>query len=267
MALEVKQEVKLNEAEQPAQPVSPKSTAADSAMLHFEEAVLPEVDSTGIEPFKESVLKALQEVLDRFGSVTNFLQQHHGSPREMQQLANSLHHLCQEGWTEWKVDAAALTACSPELRDAPSIQLPLAAFGFGPMCSVRSVPDNHTVLEIAESILNDGFMSTNQPVMAMQSADILQSANIAGVHPPWTGKLLPFSVGFSKGRTRIHALLAIATIVFDNGIDLKKAWNGQETVSSCFACLFMLVVMVSRTHFLNRHFTNLGRFIPSWPSR
>lgn len=206
-----------------AAPGTPKSTAADSAM-QFEVAIMPDESQTGVDAFKHGVLKSLTKVLDKCGNVSNFLQRRHQCDKERQDFANSLHHLCRAGLPDWDVEEGKLPSSKVEaVQMSNCLKLPVAAFAFDPHCAVRSPPDNWHILELAESILNEGFITTTDPIMGMQSAEVLQGASLAHVQPPWSGNLLPFSVGFSKGRARIHTLLAILRVAFDNKLDIEQA--------------------------------------------
>ena len=206
-----------------AAPGAPKSTAADSAM-QFEVAIMPDESQTGVDAFKHGVLKSLTKVLDKCGNVSNFLQRRHQCDKERQDFANSLHHLCRAGLPDWDVEEGKLPSSKVEaVQMSNCLKLPVAAFAFDPHCAVRSPPDNWHILELAESILNEGFITTTDPIMGMQSAEVLQGASLAHVQPPWSGNLLPFSVGFSKGRARIHTLLAILRVAFDNKLDIEQA--------------------------------------------
>lgn len=219
--------------------------ASQAAATAFEDSILPDAPLASFDKFNAAVLKALKSSMDRYGTVSNFLMQRYHNPKDRQDFANALFKINRHAQHDWAVDHERLRASPAEALNVEKQSLPLAAFSFAPVCSVRSAPDNLHVLELAENILLSGFLTTMDPIVGTQSAEVLQEAHGAGTKPPWQGDLKPFSVGFSKGRTRVHVLLAIATVVLDNSIDLTEAGHWVSSViwvNDVRICVLCLVV-------------------------
>lgn len=188
---------------------------------------LDDTSSSAQQEFKDQILKSLAGLLQKYGSVSKFLSSRFGSQSEAQLFVQHLHEVCRAGHPVHHVQHEKLPALQAEgsgsLTKSEVLQLPLAAFSFGPHCSVKSEPDHSSFLDLAESILTEGFISKTEPVVCMQSGEVIQDAAEVGTTAPWTGSLIPFSVGFTKGRSRVHALLAILSLTMDNKIDLQQA--------------------------------------------
>ena len=194
----------------------------------FEAAVLPEDSDTGTTDFNDKVLGLLPGILERFGSLSAYLTQRYADQKELQDFASYLHYLCRSNEAFHDLGVGRLstlpaTQVSGNAKDTPTIQLPVAAFHFGKHASVRADPDHCQVLDMAEHILTEGFISVTDPIKGMQCADIFSHVGGHPVRPPWAGELLPFCVGFSKGRTRVHTL-GILSLCHDNKLDVVEAW-------------------------------------------
>ena len=75
-------------------------------------------------------------------------------------------------------------------------------------------------------ILKDGCISASEPLMCTCHAELHQEARTLKVLHPWkSGDLMPFSVGFLKGKAQMHTLLTIMAICFDNEVVLQECYD------------------------------------------
>ena len=108
------------------------------------------------------------------------------------------------------------------------IRLPLAAFSFAKTCSVKPDAGHQLVLDLAERFMLEGFLSSTEPVIVTQTAELIQVSDQLALKSPSPDyrALQPFSLGFLKGKARVHTLMGLMSIFVDNNIDPKQvSWQ------------------------------------------
>lgn len=198
------------------------------------EAVIPDVQDEGLDKLVESIMDAVVRVLNKSGSCGAFLQARFGDTEAAQEFAAFLHDLCAPDHWNHHLKRPLPTSNLDEqaLAKSQSIRLPLAAFSFHPSSSLKPDADRAFVVKLANLILKHGFISATELLLVTSPAELYQLAQSSGVSRPWNdeGTMLPFSLGFVKGKARMHTLLTVLAVCHDNQINLK--------VVTCWAYVF-----------------------------
>ncbi|CAK9007782.1 unnamed protein product [Durusdinium trenchii] len=200
-------------------------SAADTA---WADAVVPDVGDEGLEKLTESIMAAMAKLLVKYGSCAAFLKARFANPDDATSFLAYLHDLCAEGLYDHCL-LHPLPATSLEeqsLTKSQPIALPLGAFSYDPTSSLKPDADHALVLKLSQLILKHGFITSTEPLLVTCPAELYQMAQQLGLKKPWQevgGELLPHSVGFVKGKARMHTLLMLLAICLDNKINLDVA--------------------------------------------
>lgn len=188
-------------------------------------AVIPDVQDEGLDKLVDSIMDAIVRLLHKYGSCGAFLQARFQDPNAAKDFAMFLHDLCAPDHPQHCLKHPLPTSNLDEqaLAKSQSIRLPLAAFSFASVSSLKPDADHAFVVKVANLILKHGFITATEPLLVTSPAELYQIAQGLGVPLPWAGDgtLLPFSLGFVKGRARMHTLLTLLAICYDNKIDVK----------------------------------------------
>ena len=211
------------EAQSQADPAEGTMSTTDSL---WADAVVPDVQDEGLEKLNESIMEALAKVLHKYGSCGAFLQARFVEKDAASEFATFLHDLCEPDHFTHCLQHPLPTSNLDEqaLAKSQSFRLPLAAFSYRPSASLKPCADANFVVKLANLILKHGFISATEPLLVNSPAELYQIAQSFGVPLPWAGNgtLIPFSLGYVKGKARMHCLMAILAIFHDNQIDLKS---------------------------------------------
>eukprot|EP00435_Cladocopium_sp_Y103_P071632 s59_g38.t1 len=198
------------------------------------DAVVPDVQDEGLDKLVESIMEALVRILNKYGSCGAFLQARFGEKDAAHEFATFLHDLCAPDHPNHclKHPLPTCTLDEQALAKSQRIRLPLAVFSFHQMSSLKPDADHAFVVKLANLILKHGFISATEPLLITSPAELYQMAQSLGVPKPWDepGTLLPFSLGFVKGKARMHTLLTLLAVCHDNNVPLKTV--------TCWAMLF-----------------------------
>jgi len=212
-------------ASAPATPMDAMSEKpTESSDAAFQEALLPKVDDSQFEEIKNNILDKMNSLQQKYGTITSYLQKRYADKVDLQAFAVKLHDMAQIEMALWTLKGKLSASTPDEVPESP-VFLPLAAFSFDKNCSMKPDADHQLVLDLAERFLMEGFLSSNEPLLVLQTAELLQVSDQLGVQAPWIGQgsLRPFSLGFLKGKARLHTLMALMSIFVDNNIDPKQA--------------------------------------------
>ena len=83
-------------------------------------------------------------------------------------------------------------------------------------------------------IMQDGFVTSGDPLLVVRSHEL--ELRVRNMDAPWASGpgqldiLLPFGMGYMKGKARMFTLLTILSLVVDDQVDLEKAWRGAGCV-------------------------------------
>ena len=232
--IEEKPEVKVEDQEMAVKDeVDQSSHAGDQSMttatedMAVHDAVVPDSGDVGHEKFCESIMDALGRLLTKYGSCGSFLRSRFGTTESATEFCDFLHDLCEahEPSHSLQLPLKSVSLDSLNTGGCKPIALPLGAFSFAPSASLKPDADHALVLSLARQILKDGFISAAEPLICTCHAELYQEAQTLKVSPMWkkTGDLLPFSIGFLKGKARMHTLLTIMAICFDNEVHPQDA--------------------------------------------
>ena len=194
----------------------------------FQAALIPEVDDSQFETTKASVLEKLAAIQIKYGTLSAYLQKRYADLVDLQAFLCALVDMAQVEMPLWTVQAKLHASALCDDCADPPIFLPLAAFSFAKNCSVKPDADHQLVLDLAERFMLEGFLSATEPVIVLQTAELIQVADQLALKSPWAsqGALQPFSLGFLKGKARVHTLMALMSIFVDNNIDPKQvSWQ------------------------------------------
>lgn len=79
-------------------------------------------------------------------------------------------------------------------------------------------------------ILQDGFVTSGDPLLVVRNHEL--EYRMRNMDAPWAAgpgqldSLLPFALGYMKGKARMFTLLTILSLVVDDQVDLEKAGQG-----------------------------------------
>lgn len=194
----------------------------------FQAALIPSVDDTQFETTKASVLEKLAALQSKHGTLSAYLQKRYADPVDLQAFLVVLVDMAQAEKPLWTVQAKLRASSSLDDCTESPILLPLAAFSFAKTCSVKPDADHQLVLDLAERFMLEGFLSSTEPVIVTQTAELIQVSDQLALKSPWAddGALQPFSLGFLKGKARVHTLMGLMSIFVDNNIDPKQvSWQ------------------------------------------
>lgn len=91
------------------------------------------------------------------------------------------------------------------------------------------------VRKLAAEILQDGFVTSGDPLLVVRNPEL--EHHMRNMDAPWAlgpgqqGVLLPFTLGYMKGKARMFTLLTILSLAVDDHVELEKAWQGAGGVS------------------------------------
>ena len=223
-------------------------TAADMEVRACKEE--PQADAWEQALVAETTDASVQEALmESCRGLLAYLQQRYMAKEERQTVVQHL-------WGLQKLDAAFVEVSRKRLertRGAETIALPLAAFSLSPNSSVKPDADVAQALQMVELILKQGFQTQSEPLQVIQGAETLEEAENSKVTAPWHehGELLPLSVGTVKGKTRIHCLLLLLSVVIDNDTEMEAF---ATLVDSLREVRVQVYVLGSRTEELLHNF-------------
>ena len=191
----------------------------------WQEALLPEpgnADEKRQQELSQSILESFGDTQEKFGSVSTYLRQRYADKVEAHAFLSALHDLSKAGASEWSLEAK-LHAQAPDTVQ-PMIKLPLGSFSFQAESSLKPDPDHQLASELATRFLREGFITVSEPLQVMQTSECLKLATETGLVAPWAnmGALVPFSIGYLKGKARVHTLLALLSIMMDNKVDIAQ---------------------------------------------
>ncbi|CAK9094168.1 unnamed protein product [Durusdinium trenchii] len=199
--------------------------ADESSAVAFEAGVIPEPSMDGVETFTVQIMDAMQTVLNKFGSTGQFLRNRFASTSDAKEFMNYLYDVAEPDVYRHCLKHPLPTVTLDKLDRSEVQCLPLAAFSFHSECSVKPDSDQTLALSLARLILKQGFCSSEEPLLCTHKGDLISSSTLCLLPPPWEvlGPLPPFSVGYVKGKARMHTLLTILAICMDNNIALNSA--------------------------------------------
>ena len=206
----------VEEAVQTAADMEVRACKEEPQADAWEQALVAETTDASVQ---EALMESCRGLLAKFGSASKYLQQRYMAKEERQTFVQHL-------WDLQKLDAAFVEVSRKRLertRGAETIALPLAAFSLSPNSSVKPDADVAQALQMVELILKQGFQTQSEPLQVTQGAETLEEAENSKVTAPWHehGELLPLSVGTVKGKTRIHCLLLLLSVVIDNDTEME----------------------------------------------
>ena len=193
----------------------------------FQDAVVPDGAEDGLDKFTDSIMEALSSILSKYGSCGSFLHSRFSTQAEVVDFVSYLHTLFEAAEPQQFLDFPLPSHSISEQANVKPIKLPLGAFSIKPSCSLKPDADHQLVFGLAKMILKQGFLSAAEPLLVTGHAELYQEAQASGVVAPWKGPLLPQCVGFLKGKARMHTLLTILAVCFDNSINLTEARQHQ----------------------------------------
>ena len=165
--------------------------------------------------FKEKVAVVLQgfkaSVLEAHGGPVQYLQTQLSDPADAEQFGLWL-------WNEFPLRgdrvynlAAPLPSVEMNKRgDSLPCKVHIAMLGFSTACSIKPPPSAHTSLELAEHLLNEGFLTSEKPLLVKH----LDPQDLLSLESPWKTEangmpIAPFGLGFVKGMLRASTALAL----------------------------------------------------------
>jgi len=198
--------------------VSETASTAGEWLESITPALCADAES-GTAKFTESMLLGFENILEKYGTVGQYLRARYPTVVAQQQFVDSLVHLSKLLPSQ-HVESTIDVRSPDNLSSSPTI-FHVAAFSFSTSASLKPDPDNSVSRELAAQILQDGFATSLEPIVATQSAEVLLESQ--QLKAPWDGTLLPMSLGYSKGKSRMFVLHVILSMVMDSNIELDKA--------------------------------------------
>eukprot|EP00438_Fugacium_kawagutii_P012481 Skav236403 [mRNA] locus=scaffold1702:119198:123414:- [translate_table: standard] len=192
------------------------------------------------------VFALLDEVFDKYGNITSYLEETIGADdAKATQFILFLDELCSEGAAYYNASkvlpAQNLRSDEVITDDLPRVKLHAACLGFSVKSSIKGAPNNVKVKEMISFYLLDGFVTSLEPLVVTQPADLLVQAGLRKLPTPWKG-MDAFSVGYSKGYSRAVSLLGLLLICFEGQIDIAEEWNAHARYGGEFQDLVEKII-------------------------
>ena len=194
----------------------------------FQQEILPELETDAVEgqETKIAVLQEVHRLLNEHGSAGRLLRNRHGNARASESFAEELHsmHVHAQGWLNLELSLPFSTS-GDDVTQGGQVRLSLASFNFQPESTLQAEPDNAKVMELCEHILTDGFLSSEEPLLCTQPAELLSWSTTAGVKCPWmqiSSLMNAQCIGYMKGCSRMYSLLSVLSVCFERRINIHK---------------------------------------------
>lgn len=191
----------------------------EMASIEWTEGLIPE--ATDLDQWKDHVIEVLKQLLVKFGCARNYLEQRYKDQSEALAFYDYVQNLSE---SEHPMQNLFDSKSWSEKQSNEMLKLPPWCFSFAAGCSMKPDADQSHTLELARMILTHGFESQMDPLMVTLRPAVLQTCPCP-VQP--SDRVQPFTVGFCKGKARMHSLLTILSICHDNKLNLAEvAWLG-----------------------------------------
>jgi len=147
--------------------------------------------------------------------------------------------------TLYQLSANVQALTETEIGGEGPLALHPSLFSFGDDCSVKPPLDMAISKRLVEEILQDGFMTSTEPILVFQlmdpwpptAADALKEASASWMV---NGPIMPlFVFGQCKGQARILNLLMLLAIIFEDAPGVKVAevgWGSNSSWLSAICC-------------------------------
>ena len=156
------------------------------------------------------------------------------------QFAQYLHDtFAEENDRAYHTDARIPPTTESEMGSVPPVLVRIFCLGFERDCSLKPPAGRTLFSQLIEQILLDGFVSSSEPVL------VLQSRSADPKLPQFCG-LATFSLGYLTGVARASSLLALLHVIFKSGIDLSTTHPTLH--NSCCAIHVHHVEQPSKMH-------------------
>ncbi len=197
--------------------------------------------------FEDDIRKWCEESFRKTGGPSQYLHTRYSTETMRMEFATALFSALPPLDTvtyHWEKTLPAVQ--EDRLGSVPALVLHPAVFAFGPNVAVKSQPETHVALRLLDEYLVDGFLTAAEPLRVTlvddfpvqgdgpwvvvppgpSSVVVPPEPSSVVVHPGPPGpalrtKLLPQSVGYTKGHARMCTLLSIFSYCLDHGLDLK----------------------------------------------
>jgi hypothetical protein len=106
----------------------------------------------------------------------------------------------------------------------PATIVHVAALGFDADCSLKPPPGKELFRQLSEHMLQDGFLTTGEPLLVVQSHEPAISLNAPWPSPGGSGPgLVAASLGYLKGMARSVTALLLVHRAWRLGLDMRQA--------------------------------------------
>ena len=146
----------------------PDSASERPSEAAFQAALIPSIDDNQFETTKASVLEKLAALQIKYGTLSAYLQKRFADPVDLQAFLIALVDMAQAEKPLWTLQAKLRASSSPD-----------DCISFDKNCSVKPDADHQLVLDLAERFMLEGFLSSTEPVIVLQTAELIQVADHA----------------------------------------------------------------------------------------
>ena len=198
---------------------SQPSTPAES---HAGWAIPGTMDS-GPDTFNQQVLAGLKCLFAKYPSPSKYLEHALDSPEKINEFANHLWtYYPEQDDTSYHHSARLEPTSEKDWAQTPPTCVHLCSLGFAKDCSLKPIPGTELWMQLTEQFLADGFLSSGEPLLVVQSVDVSKPEwKIMWAELDPSGPLKSFSLGYVKGMARVSCLFALLHFCWVEGLDIR----------------------------------------------
>ena len=177
-----------------------------------------------VDDFKKQLSADLKVIIDKCGGPAQYLQAL--TKQERQDFIDYMwQYFPETDDTLYHHERDLPPVDEKDIGSTPATVVHVAALGFDSDCSLKPPPGKELVRQLSEHMLQDGFLTSGEPLLVVQS----HQADAITLNAPWPSHggsgpgLVAASLGYLKGMARSTTALLLVHRAWQLNLDMHQA--------------------------------------------